>query len=86
MREEESKRNLRIDHQLVQSYLFVVLLLTMRDQNTRSRECDKNLMTIHSLGSYYTYRWIFICVFLVIRTYISQVKPIEIEERAFYAD
>ena len=79
----DERRNLRIDHQLVQSYsfdhLFVVLLLTMRDENTRSssRECDKNMMTIHSLGSYYTYRWIFRCGFLSIRTYISELKPIE---------
>ena len=80
-RREREQRNLRIDHQLVQSYsfdhLFVVLLLTMRDQNTRSNECDKNLMTIHSLGSYYTSRWIFICRFLSIRTYIVELKAIE---------
>ncbi len=58
-------RNSRIDHQLVQSYshasdhLFVVLLFTVRDENTRSRECDKNTMVIHSLGSNYIYIYIY---------------------------
>lgn len=52
-------RNLRIDHQLVQSYshafdrLFAVFLFTMRDKYPCSNECDKNTMVIHSLGLCY---------------------------------
>jgi hypothetical protein len=73
-------RNLRIDHQLVQSYsstydhLFVVLLFTVRDENTRSRECDKNTMTIRSLGLNYIYTYIFIHI----RTH--KLRLIEIDE------
>jgi len=58
-------RNLRTDDQLVQSYsytfnhLFLILLFTVRDKNTCSRECDKNTMVIHSLGSNYIYIFIY---------------------------
>jgi hypothetical protein len=62
-------RNLRIDHQLVQLYsytfdhLFAVLLFTVRDKNTRSRECDKNTMVIRSLGSNYIYVYIYVYLY-----------------------
>ena len=58
-------RNSRIDHQLVQSYthpsdhLFVVLLFTVRDKNTRSNVCDKNTMVIHSFIRIELHRYIY---------------------------
>jgi hypothetical protein len=52
-------RNSRIDNQLVQSYshasdhLLAVLLFTVRDKKTHSKECDNTTLVIRSLGSNY---------------------------------